>query len=239
MKRQGFALHDVPPKSALLRLRDTSNLHTGGRLEDVTDRIHPDNVRMAESIARAFRLDAIGIDFITPDIGKSWRETDCAVIEVNAAPGIGDVLAERLLRDKFPDDAASRIPCVLMVGFATDAAAAVVQQLAGSGKRVGYADGRTAVLDGERRFLGETALPAAILALLLDPACEVLVASCRAGALAGDGLPYLRFDLVLVAQSTSLPDDVAALLAAHCGAVVELGKTGRREIGIILERLAA
>ena len=67
----------------------------------------------------------------------------------------------------------------------------------------------------------------------------MLVASCSAEAVASDGLPYARFDLVLVEHAAALPDEVAALLAAHCGAVVETSKTGRRDIGAILQGLAA
>ena len=71
----------------------------------VTDRVHADNRGMAEAIARCFRLDTVGIDFLTADITKSWREVRCAVIEVNSSPTIlsfADPHASLLLERTFP-----------------------------------------------------------------------------------------------------------------------------------------
>ena len=84
--RQGMVLQDRPAAGFSVRLR-SANMATDGTIADCTAAIHPDNREMAEAIARGFRLDAVGIDFMTTDIGKSWRETDCAVPEVNATPG--------------------------------------------------------------------------------------------------------------------------------------------------------
>jgi D-alanine-D-alanine ligase-like ATP-grasp enzyme len=37
----GYAMDDVPPNGERIRVRRTANLHTGGTIEDVTDRLHP------------------------------------------------------------------------------------------------------------------------------------------------------------------------------------------------------
>ena len=59
----GCTLEDRPPAGYIVRLGSNANVSTGGSFMDVSDIIHPDNRMMAETIARAFRLDSVGIDF--------------------------------------------------------------------------------------------------------------------------------------------------------------------------------
>ncbi len=84
---QGLSADAVPEKGRLVRLRRTANVSTGGSAEDVTGQVHPDNRVMAERAAKLLGLDIAGIDFITPDITRSWREIGCGICEVNAQPG--------------------------------------------------------------------------------------------------------------------------------------------------------
>src|SRR3546814_20512036 len=49
--------------------------------------IHPENALVAEQAAMTIGLDIAGIDFLSPDISRSVRETGGGIIEVNAAPG--------------------------------------------------------------------------------------------------------------------------------------------------------
>jgi cyanophycin synthetase len=219
LARQGFSLKGKPPRGVKLRLRDTSNLHTGGTLRDVTSSVHPENVAMAEAIARGFRLDAIGIDFITPDIARSWRDVDCAVIEVNTTPGIGDELAERIMLNRFPAGTTGRIPSILIVEGSDDLSETIVARARAGGKGVGHT-GKTTTLDGWQRFREKVALPDGIMSLLLDPACEVLVVSCSVSDLVTHGIPHTRFDLAL-APATYVPDEIRQLIASNSGQVVE------------------
>ena len=102
LAKQGHDLDDRPPAAQSLVL-GTSNLNTGGRHHDVTADTHPDTIAMAEAVARCFGLDAAGVDFITPDITKSWREVVCAINEVNVPPGITDPgMAKSVFTEKFP-----------------------------------------------------------------------------------------------------------------------------------------
>ena len=61
-------------------------LSTGGTAIDLTDVVHPDNREMAVRAAQAIGLDVAGVDFITPDITRSYRDVGGAICEVNAAP---------------------------------------------------------------------------------------------------------------------------------------------------------
>ena len=87
MQKAGFTAETVLPENEVFYLRATGNLSTGGTAIDMTDHVHHDNRDMAMRAARAIGLDVAGVDFITPDITRSYREVGGAICEVNAAPG--------------------------------------------------------------------------------------------------------------------------------------------------------
>lgn len=70
-----------------VRLRRTANISRGGSAVDVSGSIHPDNRWLAERAARVIGLDIAGVDFLCPDISRSWREVGGGICEVNAQPG--------------------------------------------------------------------------------------------------------------------------------------------------------
>lgn len=78
----------VPELGRFVALRRTPNISTGGTAEDVTDRVHPENRMAALRAARVVGLDVAGVDFLCPDIGRSFRETGGAICEVNSQPGL-------------------------------------------------------------------------------------------------------------------------------------------------------
>lgn len=84
---QMLTAESVPAVGKFVRLRRTANISTGGTPEDVTNRVHPDNRIVCERAARLLGLDIAGVDFLCPDISRSWREVGGAICEVNAQPG--------------------------------------------------------------------------------------------------------------------------------------------------------
>lgn len=87
LAEQGLSAESVPAEGHFVNLRRTANISTGGTALDVSTVVHPDNRVVAERAARLVGLDIAGIDFICPDITRSWREVGGAVIEVNSQPG--------------------------------------------------------------------------------------------------------------------------------------------------------
>lgn len=87
LNEQELTPESVPDAGRLIYLRRTANISTGGTPVDVTEIAHPDNKKLAERAARTIGLDIAGVDFICPDITKSWREVGGAICEVNAQPG--------------------------------------------------------------------------------------------------------------------------------------------------------
>jgi len=87
LDKQGYSLDSVLPSQETAYLRATANLSTGGVAIDRTDEIHPENIWLAQRVAKVIGLDIAGIDIVTSDISKPLRDTKGVVVEVNAAPG--------------------------------------------------------------------------------------------------------------------------------------------------------
>lgn len=78
--------NSIPPLGQRVDLRRSASIKNGGTSTDVTNSVHEDNRALAERVARIVGLDIAGIDFITPDIGRSWWEVGGAVCGVDSQP---------------------------------------------------------------------------------------------------------------------------------------------------------
>jgi len=63
-------LDSIPQAGEIVYLRENDNLSTGGIAIDVTDDVHPHNIRLAIKVAQIIGLDVAGIDITTNDISK-------------------------------------------------------------------------------------------------------------------------------------------------------------------------
>jgi cyanophycin synthetase len=88
LEEQGLSLASVIEKGKRVFLRKVANLSAGGVSIDATQTMHPDNIILAQDIAQHFRLTCLGIDVIAENLGKSWKEGNFAILEINAAPGV-------------------------------------------------------------------------------------------------------------------------------------------------------
>ena len=122
---QGFALDLIPDKGAKVLIRKNANLSTGGTAKDVTDLVHPQVATLAISAARQLGLDISGVDIITSDISKPLSETNGAVVEVNAGPGLrmhlepsegkGRPVGKAIVSMLFPKPAKALIPVIAII----------------------------------------------------------------------------------------------------------------------------
>jgi len=98
----GYELDDLPSAEESVIVRHTANLHTGGTIHDVTDRLHPTLCDAAVRAARAIDIPVVGIDMIVP----SPREAEYVIIEANERPGLANhepqPTAERFIDLLFP-----------------------------------------------------------------------------------------------------------------------------------------
>ncbi|WP_029434235.1 N-acetylglutaminylglutamine synthetase [Blastococcus sp. URHD0036] len=99
----GYAMDDVPPHGERVQVRRTANLHTGGTIEDVTDRLHPTIAEAAVRAADALGIPVTGIDFLVPAVDGP----EYVFIEANERPGLANhepqPTAERFVDLLFPE----------------------------------------------------------------------------------------------------------------------------------------
>ncbi|MFG3692939.1 N-acetylglutaminylglutamine synthetase [Stutzerimonas stutzeri] len=98
----GFDYDTVLPRGEHLAVRRTANLHTGGMLDDVTDRLHPELVDAAIRAARALEIPVVGLDLLVPGADQP----DYVFIEANERVGLANhhpqPTAERFIDLLFP-----------------------------------------------------------------------------------------------------------------------------------------
>ena len=88
LAEQGYDFNSVPEKGEIIYLQEKVILDLGADLFEVSQNIHRDNIELFKKIAGLFNITLVGIDFIAENIGKSWKEQQCAVIELNSLPYI-------------------------------------------------------------------------------------------------------------------------------------------------------
>ena len=208
--RQGFTLESILSKDQVCYLKATANLSTGGVSVDRTDEIHPENIWLAERVARIIGLDIAGIDMVTEDISRPVRQVDGAIVEVNAAPGfrmhtdpsIGTPrnVAAPVIDMLFPPGAPTRIPIVAITGTngKTTTTRLIAHIFKQTGKRVGFTttDG---IYIGECLVeKGDTTGPHSAQVILRDPTVEVAVLETARGGLLRSGLGFDGSDVGVV-----------------------------------------
>ncbi len=86
VRAAGYAMDDVLPDGVRLQVRRTANLHTGGTIDDVTDRLHPEIADAAVRASRAIGIPVTGIDFLVPDV----EGPEAVFVEANERPGLAN-----------------------------------------------------------------------------------------------------------------------------------------------------
>jgi cyanophycin synthetase len=198
----GWTLDTVLPAGSPCQLRSTGNLSTGGTAIDKTDALHEDNRIMAERAVMAVGLDVGGVDFISPDIARSYREVGGSIVEINAAPGFRMHLAptEGKPRDVagpvidmlFPAGNRSRIPLAAVTGTngKTTTTRMVGHILKLSGFTVGMATTDGVYIDGTRTVRGDMTGPWSSQIVLRDPSIDAAVLETARGGIVRSGLGW-------------------------------------------------
>ena len=228
MAAAGFALDAIPAAGERVPLRNIESTAWGGFDEDVTDRIHPDNLDIALRAATLFGLHVAGIDIITPDIGKPWHENGAIINEVNFAPLFG---GGEISRSYIPEFLArfmcgeGRIPIEVIAG--DDAALEVArarQEEFASRQTLCFVTSHEISLapSGDEMSFPFNSLYQRCKALLMDRRVEALILAIQTDELLRTGLPVNRIDrITAVGSSLKQPESqgkfesLLALLRLH------------------------
>jgi cyanophycin synthetase len=202
MEEADYDKDTVLEKDHTFYLRSTANLSTGGTAIDVTDIVHPDNREMAVRAIRAIGLDIGGVDFLTDDISKSYKEIGGGICECNAAPGFRmhvapsegkprDV-AGKVMDMLFPAGTNARIPVAAITG--TNGKTTTSRMLASIMKSAGFTTGMTSTdgvyIDGHLTVKGDMTGPTAAQIVLREPSVDFAIMETARGGIVKRGLGY-------------------------------------------------
>jgi cyanophycin synthetase len=210
LQKQGYDLKTVLAKDTIAFLRATANLSTGGIAIDRTDNIHPENIWLAQRVAKIIGLDIAGIDVVTPDISKPLKELNGVIVEVNAAPGfrmhaapsvglprnVGAAVLDML----FPANTPCKIPIIAITGTngkttTTRLTAHIYRQ---TGKVVGYTSTDGVYIGEYLAEKGDNTGPYSAAMILKDPTVEIAVLESARGGILRSGLAFDRCDIGVV-----------------------------------------
>ncbi len=215
LERQGMTIDSVPDAGAVVALKQTGNMSTGGTSIDRTDDIHPDNAQIARQAAMVVGLDIAGIDFIAADISQSVRQAGGAIVEVNAGPGfrmhthpteghprhVGRAVIDML----FPPGSRARVPIVAVTG--TNGKTTTVRMIAHimrtSGKTVGMTTTDGIYIDGTQILAGDMSGPTSAKMVLKNPTINYAVLETARGGILRSGLGFDRCDIAVVTNVTA------------------------------------
>jgi len=218
LAQQGCKRDSIPEAGRQVRIRATANISTGGTSVDVSALVHPDNTRAAVRAAKALALTVAGVDFICPDISKSWREVGGGICEMNTSVGLRphsianpelDV-AGAVIETVYPRGDDGRIPTAMITGTKgkTTTTLMLSSILSAAGHTVGSATTEGVTIGGEEVLAGDHAESHGASIVLRDPTVTAAVLETARGGLLKSGM-YLDWC------------DVAALL-----------NVGREQIGM-------
>lgn len=214
LSEKKLTLQSVLPMGQILLLKDTANISTGGTSRDVTDLVHPENVFMAERIARIMNLDICGIDVVAKDIDIPITNETGGIVEVNACPGfrmhlnpakgLARNVAEPVMSMLFPEGKPSRIPIVAVTGTngKTTTTRLVAHMAKQSGHRTGFTTTDGIYINGHAVHYGDCTGPLSTETILTDPTVDFAVLECARGGILRAGLGFDHCNISIITNVT-------------------------------------
>lgn len=199
----GFNPDSVPDKGVWVPLRKIESTAWGGHIEDVSEKVHPENRQVAEKAVRLFGLDNAGIDIISTDIAQPWYENGAIINEVNYAPYFGGNDIARSLIPAFLEKLMrgdGRIPIEVVVGSDAAMEEARFRQQKFIKKNVDcYLTNHKLTLtpSGEELTFPFRSLFNRVAALLTNKSVEALVMIVQTDEFLKTGVPVDNFDRLI------------------------------------------
>jgi cyanophycin synthetase len=205
-----LTLDSIIPKDEVLFLKPTANLSTGGTSTDVTDFVHPNNIFLAERIAKIIGLDICGIDIMASDLSTPVEENGGAILEVNAAPGfrmhidpsegLPRNVAEPVLDMLYPPGSTARIPIIGITGTngKTTTTRLTAHLVKSMGQKVGFTTSDGVYIQNMMMVKGDCTGPVSAEFVLKDPTVDFAVLECARGGILRAGLGFHKCDIGIV-----------------------------------------
>lgn len=210
LQDKNLNLESVIAKDEILYLKPTANLSTGGTSTDVTDYVHPNNIFLAERIARIIGLDICGIDIMASDLSSPLEENGGAILEVNAAPGfrmhidpsegLARNVAEPVIDMLYPPGSSARIPIIAVTGTngKTTTTRLTAHLVKSMGHKVGFTTSDGVYIQNQMMMKGDCTGPVSAEFVLKDPTVDFAVLECARGGILRAGLGFTKCDIGIV-----------------------------------------
>lgn len=102
LRTLGRRWHDVPAAGETVQVRLTSNYHTGGSIDIITETVSRALVRAAGRLVRSLGIPVIGVDFLVDPASRRFRVIELSP-DLAISPPEGAEVARRFLDYLFPE----------------------------------------------------------------------------------------------------------------------------------------
>jgi len=210
IKKLGYTLSSILERDKTIRVTGVANLAKGGSIYNVSDNIHPENIFLAERVAKALGHTATGIDLISTDISRSYRENNAKVCDANSNPGLEanwidspknqEKITAAYMDMLFPNGDNGRIPTAAITG--TNGKTTTAQMLSHCLQAVGDSVGLTTTngiyINKHPILEGDCAAAKSAHLLFKDPLIDIAVLETARGGIINQGLAYEKCDVAAV-----------------------------------------
>ncbi|WP_026734114.1 ATP-binding protein [Fischerella sp. PCC 9605] len=215
LEEQGLSLDSVIEKGRTIYLRKVANLSAGGMSIDATHTVHSDNIILAQDIAQHFRLVCLGIDVIAESLAKSWKESNFAILEINAAPGIlmhlnpavGESVdvPSHILETFFESGVDARIPIITFNQISINELQETIDHILVQhpNRTVGAVCRDGVFVNRSEKFLNKN-YNTNVQTLLRNPKLDLLIAEYDQDILEKEGMFYYGSDVVVLNNPTEI-----------------------------------
>ncbi|MEH2107575.1 ATP-binding protein [Nostoc sp.] len=213
LDEQRLSLDSVIEKGRTVYLRKVANLSAGGISIDATQTVHDDNIILAQDIAQHFQLTCLGIDVITKSLAESWKSSNFAILEINAAPGVlmhlkpsvGESVdvPSRILETFFESGTEARIPIITFNKISVEELQATIDHilLQNPNWTIGAVCRDAVFVNRSKKVLSKD-YNSNVQTLLRHPKLDLLIAAYPEDILEEQGIFYQNSNIVVLDNPT-------------------------------------
>lgn len=195
--------------------------HTGMPAADLTQRVHPENRRLAERAARVIGLDIAGVGLLTADISRPWHEAGGEICVVQPQPSLQAHSSAQPLRDINGEildimfgGSPPRIPTAAITGTAqTNTVALLLSRIwTAAGAVAGLCTRDSLSIGEEIVSTGDLSGSPGARIILTDPRVQAAVFEIPPSTLADRGHPCDRYGVAALWELDA-SDEMVSLMA--------------------------